>query len=350
MQVSIDRPTQAWLDFVQGLKGYNYGYNTAEMRKIFTRKAAEHEAATGEAISDWTQVGPLLEHEPSYQFYGLSMRQTQEMMWDGVQSILDKNRERVDEHLHSSIENPKGSLRLRPEITIPRYYDVTEYHLRPGGMHNGEDQGFRTTIANVIYFAGENDSIKMQRWAASCLPETRDDGQPFRRVLDMGCGIGQSTWPLAEQYPQAEIHGCDLSAPLLTYAHRVAEEKGLAIHYAQNDAAHTDYPDEHFDLVFAFIMFHEISNVAAREVIAEAYRLLEPGGIFAFCDIRPYKKVGPFQAFISDWQTQNNEEFFWRGHCMRDYHKIFAETGFVNVEEKTGASPTNMVYVAHKPA
>ncbi len=348
-RITIDRETQSWLDFVQGLKGYSYRDNTNALREIFARKKADYEASTGETVDSWTKVGPLLEDEPAYQFYGLAMTHTQHMMWDGVLKVVEANRESIDAERSRTIAQPRGSLRLRDDLPLPHYYAVTDYHLRPGGMYRGADQGFYTSISNVIYFAGENDSVATQRWAVSTLPELPDGGRGAR-ILDMGCGIGQSTWPLAERFPNAEIHGCDLSAPLLEHAHRIAEDKGLAIHYAQQDAANTDYDSSSFDLVFSFIMFHEISNAAAKDVIAEAFRLLRPGGHFAFCDIRPYEKVGPFQAFLSDWQTRNNGENFWRGHCLRDYHQLLTAAGFQpDIQEHFGKSPTNMVYVARKP-
>jgi len=36
-----------------------------------------------------------------------------------------------------------------------------------------------------------------------------------RRILDLGCGVGNSTLPWAEGFPGAEVHAVDVAAPLL---------------------------------------------------------------------------------------------------------------------------------------
>ena len=36
-----------------------------------------------------------------------------------------------------------------------------------------------------------------------------------RRILDLGCTVGNSTLPYAEAFPGAEIHAVDVSTPLL---------------------------------------------------------------------------------------------------------------------------------------
>src|SRR5690348_7609618 len=67
-----------------------------------------------------------------------------------------------------------------------------------------------------------------------------------RKVVDVGCGPGNSTERLAERYPEAEILGIDNSPAMLEEAHR----RLPAIRFEFADAARWT-PDSHVELVFA---------------------------------------------------------------------------------------------------
>ena len=54
------------------------------------------------------------------------------------------------------------------------------------------------------------------------------------RVLDVGCGCGESTEKLAER--QADVTGLDISEPMIAHANR-RNEKGRALHFVCGDAA-----------------------------------------------------------------------------------------------------------------
>ena len=62
-----------------------------------------------------------------------------------------------------------------------------------------------------------------------------------KRVLDLGCGFGKSTRPIAARFPGAQIDAVDLSAPCLQAAALSTDN----VRFRQMDAAHTDYPDGH---------------------------------------------------------------------------------------------------------
>jgi hypothetical protein len=43
----------------------------------------------------------------------------------------------------------------------------------------------------------------------------------------------------------------------------------------------------------------------------ECQRLLAPGGWVIHVETPPYKYMDPYDAFILDWDTYNNNEPFW---------------------------------------
>ena len=70
---------------------------------------------------------------------------------------------------------------------------------------------------------------------------------------------GQKTIPVADALPGSEVHRIDLSAPMIqdTRIQR-AERMGRRVHFSQQNAERTKFPDESFDLVFSTIRDHEL--------------------------------------------------------------------------------------------
>src|SRR5690606_1141847 len=86
-------------------------------------------------------------------------------------------------------------------------------------------------------------------------------------ILDMGCSVGHSTLPYVERYPGAEVHGIDVAAPMLRYAHARAASLGKSVHFSQRDAEQTGLPDQSFDLVVSHILLHETSTKAVQNIL-----------------------------------------------------------------------------------
>src|SRR3954454_24291743 len=69
------------------------------------------------------------------------------------------------------------------------------------------------------------------------------------RVLDIGCGTGQSTREAARAAVDGSAVGVDLSARMLERARQLTDEHGLPnITYQQADAQVHPFPATHFDL------------------------------------------------------------------------------------------------------
>src|SRR5918998_5586653 len=69
------------------------------------------------------------------------------------------------------------------------------------------------------------------------------------RVLDIGCGAGQSTREAAHAAVEGRAVGVDVSAPMLERARLLSAEQGLTnISYQQADAQVHRFPPTSFDL------------------------------------------------------------------------------------------------------
>ncbi len=114
---------------------------------------------------------------------------------------------------------------------------------------------------------------------------------PPQTILDLGCGVGMSSFALQETYPQAKVTGVDLSPYFLAVAQYRSQENKHQIKWLHRAAETTGLPDKSFELVSACLVFHELPTTAAETIITEAYRVLRPGGCLAIMDMNPASKV-----------------------------------------------------------
>lgn len=105
------------------------------------------------------------------------------------------------------------------------------------------------------------------------------------RVLDVGCGSGQTTFELARAVaPDGEVVGVDISRTLLDVARR-RREGAPGLHFVEADAQTYPFEAGHFDAVFSRFGVMFFADPAAA--FANLRRALKPGGRLAFVCWRP---------------------------------------------------------------
>jgi ubiquinone/menaquinone biosynthesis C-methylase UbiE len=107
-----------------------------------------------------------------------------------------------------------------------------------------------------------------------------------RDVIDLGCGEGRFSRMLAER--GARVTGIDLAAPMIdaAAAARVSNET-----YAIADMETLDgIASAAFDLAVSYITLVDVHNLAAA--LAQAFRVLRPGGRFVVCNLAPMVTAG----------------------------------------------------------
>ena len=122
---------------------------------------------------------------------------------------------------------------------------------------------------------------------------------PLHQVLDLGCSVGVSTQALAGWLRQRadrqgeappRVMGLDLSPEMLAVA-RVRDRNGAVTEWRHGAAEHTGLPNGSVDLISVQFVCHELPQAATRDVLAEAFRVLRPGGALVMVDQDPASSV-----------------------------------------------------------
>jgi SAM-dependent methyltransferase len=106
--------------------------------------------------------------------------------------------------------------------------------------------------------------------------------QPGERVLDVGCGCGETTVEIAGRVAPGEVLGADVSGMLLDIAREAAKAKGANnVRFIEADAQAHAFPAGGFDVLFSRfgVMFFDDPPTA----FANLRKALKPGGRLAFC-------------------------------------------------------------------
>jgi ubiquinone/menaquinone biosynthesis C-methylase UbiE len=101
--------------------------------------------------------------------------------------------------------------------------------------------------------------------------------------LDIGCGEGHNTRLLARR--GAYMTGIDISEKFIEHAIAAERESTLGIEYRTASAVALPFADASFDFATGFMSFMDIPD--HEKVIAEAYRILRPGGFLQFSITHP---------------------------------------------------------------
>jgi SAM-dependent methyltransferase len=119
------------------------------------------------------------------------------------------------------------------------------------------------------------------RWLAGSLSERNNHP---RRVLDFGCGIGDSSAMLLEILGASEYLGVDSSPKSIHHANLKHGSAGCRFAVVDSTPAECD----HFDLAYSNGVFHHISVGDRPSAAKYVYRSLRSGGIFAFWENNPW--------------------------------------------------------------
>jgi ubiquinone/menaquinone biosynthesis C-methylase UbiE len=115
---------------------------------------------------------------------------------------------------------------------------------------------------------------------------------------------------------------------LLRYGNARAQSQGVAVQFEQMNATALQFADESFDVVFSSMFLHELPLKDINAFMAEAFRVLKPGGLFLNMELPPNNQMEAYDSFYLDWDCYYNQEPFYKKFRDQDYEKLCTSAGF----------------------
>ena len=165
-----------------------------------------------------------------------------------------------------------------------------------------------------------------------------------RRIVDLGCGPGNSTGLLRERWPDAEITGLDSSADMLEAARR----DHAGIDFVVGDIAEWT-PDDGYDLVFSNAALQWVSD--HERLLPRLIKAVAPEGVLAVqmpsnYDFPTHKLMrqaaaeGPWRERLADARPPSPvkpPEFYYNCLAPKCRHIALWETNYIQVMDGVDA-------------
>jgi ubiquinone/menaquinone biosynthesis C-methylase UbiE len=274
------------------------------------------------------QIIALMENDPIIMGHAHTWLRNQQQMWRILREEFHSKIDFYMAEMEAADHAGPGFLELNRSMDLPAY-TKEEIHMMPGGYVGDEMAGHMYHYGTNNFWMATNYQDEVHIGLAKETPVPADG--KVRRILDLGCSVGQLTVALQERFPDAEVWGLDVGGPMVRYAHLRANKLGSKARFAQRLAEDTKFPDGHFDIVTAFILFHEVHPDVEPKIMAEAHRVLRQGGVYYPIEARmrrPLPAPTAFGTFNSWWIRRWNHEVWNEHYATGDYPAILARAGF----------------------
>ncbi len=162
------------------------------------------------------------------------------------------------------------------------------------------------------------------------------------QTLDIATGAGHTAFALAPFV--AQVSATDITPEMLAQAEQLAIERDLTnVIFETADAGSLPYPENIFDLVTCRIAPHHFPDISL--FVAEAVRVLQPGGLLAVVDnVVPPGVVGDYVNAFEKLRDPSH------GRCtsMAEWLKSFDEAGLALTHQETLAKRLNFRFWAQR--
>ncbi|MEI6477596.1 MAG: class I SAM-dependent methyltransferase [bacterium] len=152
-------------------------------------------------------------------------------------------------------------------------------------------------------------------------------------ILDLGVGTGQTGLALLTKFPQATLHGVDISSHMLSQAESRLEKVRSRVTLEEQDIASLTVSD-HYDVCVAVLSVHHLNEPQKQVLFKILSDCLMPGGILVIGDIVTFDNPGIAALRLEEWKQ----------HLMKNLGEEQGKYWFENhLEEDLPSSVTRQI-------
>ncbi|MBI5893475.1 MAG: methyltransferase domain-containing protein [Deltaproteobacteria bacterium] len=157
------------------------------------------------------------------------------------------------------------------------------------------------------------------------VPQLADCNLQLATILDIGCGTGFLTIPLAETFSNVKVYAIDIAHPMVKTARLKTRESQF---FLTADCDSLPYKNCQFDLLASSLTYQWSGNLDTA--FKEAHRILEKGGMFAFSMLgqKTFKELRECYKEASHISNKNGLPPFMNFHSEDNVISKLKKTGF----------------------
>jgi len=235
---------------------------------------------------------------------------------------------------------------VEPEA-YPDYYLQNFHHQTDGYLSDHSASLYDLQVE--ILFNGTADPMRRRVLAPLVrgLRAFQDRPAASIRVLDVATGTGRTLRQIRGALPKAQLVGLDLSSSYLRQANRwLSELPGELPQLVQGNGEDLPFADGSFQAVSCVFLLHELPGEARQNVLNEAFRVLEPGGVVVLADSVQLADSPQFSTAMENFRRVFHEPYY-RDYISDDINTRLSMAGFEAITAESHFM--SRVWAARKP-
>ncbi len=259
------------------------------------------------------------------------------LIWFDLPSTWKRRQEKKTSDLPDHIDPDK----------YPRYY-LQNFHHQTDGYLSGRSADLYDLQVEIL-FNGTADSMRRRIIAPlkKGLNTFGQRNQSSLRVLDIATGTGRALHQIRRSLPEIELLGIDLSSEYLQHANsELNNRRGGLTQLIRGNAEKMSFESESFQGATCVFLLHELPAKARQNVLNEAWRILEDGGVFVLADSIQEADSPQFSSVMEDFPKTFHEPYY-KDYIKDDITKRLELSGFDVIKEESHFM--THVWTAYKP-
>ena len=206
---------------------------------------------------------------------------------------------------------------------FPAYYRQNFHYQTDGWL--SEDSADIYDHQVEALFTGAADAMRRAA-LAELVKQVRGADQRNIQVLDLACGTGRFMSQVMTAMPKLQLSGLDLSPPYAETA-RKNVRRWPHVQVVEGKAEQLPFEDQSFDHLISIYLFHELPPRVRPQVIAEAARVLKPGGTFIIADSLQFGDNEGVDGFL-EYFPEGFHEPYYNGYLNWAFDPHMEKYGF----------------------